>query len=68
KKVIILSIVMLSWNRNVNTLQSIISVFLQSSKTPERVVNTLAWIGISISAGSINQTINSLSAKSANHL
>ena len=59
---------MQSRNRNANALQSIIGVFLQSSKTPERVVNTLARIGFSISAGSINRTVNSLSAKSANHL
>lgn len=59
---------MQSRNRNANTLQSIFGVFLQSSKTPERVINTLARIGISISAGSINRMINSLSSKSANHL
>jgi hypothetical protein len=52
----------------VNALQSIIAMFLQASKTPVRVINTLARIGISISTSSIDRMVDSLSSKSANKL
>ncbi|KAF8226811.1 hypothetical protein L208DRAFT_1300200 [Tricholoma matsutake] len=68
KKVIILSIAVHSLNRNVNALQSIIAMFLQASKTPVQVINTLARIGISISTSSIDCMVDSLSSKSANKL
>lgn len=49
----------------VNALESIIGIFLHSCKTPEKVMKTLACMGISISVNAIHQIIASLSAKSA---
>ncbi|KAG1731026.1 hypothetical protein EDB19DRAFT_1912702 [Suillus lakei] len=51
-----------------NTLQSILGIFLQSTHTPQKVINTLSCIGISISTDLINAAICSLSAESQNTL
>ncbi|KAG0697700.1 hypothetical protein DFH29DRAFT_771718, partial [Suillus ampliporus] len=40
KCVVILSILMQSTNRRSNALQSILSIFLQSTHTPQKVINT----------------------------
>ncbi|KAG2051583.1 hypothetical protein BDR06DRAFT_850746, partial [Suillus hirtellus] len=64
KKVIILSILMQSSNQNLNALQSIFGIFLQSMHTPQRVIETLSRMGVSISVHAINAAIMSLSAES----
>ncbi|KAG2344671.1 hypothetical protein BDR05DRAFT_975433 [Suillus weaverae] len=64
KKVVILSILMQSSNQNSNALQSIFRIFLQSMHTPQRVIETLSRMGISVSVHAINAAITSLSAES----
>ncbi|KAG1904411.1 uncharacterized protein F5891DRAFT_977266 [Suillus fuscotomentosus] len=45
KRVIILGILMQSTNRRSNALQSILGIFLQSTHTPQKVIDTLApWV------------------------
>ncbi|KAF8868756.1 hypothetical protein BD779DRAFT_1459301 [Infundibulicybe gibba] len=68
KKVVILSIIMQSRNQKTNTLESIIGIFLHSCKTPEKVIEALAHMGISISTSSIHRAITALSAESAKGL
>ncbi|KAG2120928.1 uncharacterized protein F5147DRAFT_766804 [Suillus discolor] len=68
KCVVILGILMQSTNRRSNALQSILGIFLQSTHTPQKVIDTLACIGISISTDSINAAIRSLSTESQNTL
>ena len=48
-------------NQKCNLLQSVFGIFLHSCKTPQKVVQALARIGISISIESINGAIQSLS-------
>ncbi|KAG2148116.1 hypothetical protein DEU56DRAFT_928273 [Suillus clintonianus] len=64
KKVIILSILMQSSNRNSNALQSIVGIFLQSVHTPQKVIDTLSKMGVSVSVDAINAAVLSLSAES----
>ena len=59
---------MQSRNRKANVLQSMLGVFFQSAHTPQKVIKTLARIGISISPESINAAVRSLSIESANNL
>ena len=54
-----------STSQKVNALESIIGIFLHSCKTPKKVIETLARMGISISVNAIHQAITSLSMKSA---
>jgi len=51
-----------------NALQSILGLFLQSAHTPQKVVDTLAHIGISISTNAINVAVGSLSIESQTSL
>ncbi|KAG2743435.1 hypothetical protein P692DRAFT_20691908, partial [Suillus brevipes Sb2] len=55
---------MQSSNRNSNALQSIFGIFLQSMHTPQRVIETLSRMGVSVSVHAINAAITSLSAES----
>ncbi|KAG1736672.1 uncharacterized protein EDB91DRAFT_1337407 [Suillus paluster] len=59
---------MQSTNQRSNALQSVLGIFLQSTHTPQKVIDTLSHIGISISTNSIRAAIQSLSAKSQNTL
>ncbi|KAF6747015.1 hypothetical protein DFP72DRAFT_1075838 [Ephemerocybe angulata] len=68
KIVVIVSIIMQSGNQKVNALASIIGVFLHASRTPERVIEALAHMGISISVNTIHNAITSLSAQSAQQI
>ncbi|KAF9230223.1 hypothetical protein BU15DRAFT_83896 [Melanogaster broomeanus] len=68
KKTIIIGMLMQSSNQKANALQSILGIFLQSAHTPQKVVDTLARIGISISTETINRAIRSLSAESQQNL
>ncbi|KAG2152930.1 hypothetical protein DEU56DRAFT_727371 [Suillus clintonianus] len=63
KKVVILSILMQSSNRNSNALQSIVGIFLQSVHTPQKVIDTLSKMGVSVSVDAINAAVLSLLAK-----
>ncbi|KAM6504356.1 hypothetical protein JOM56_001299, partial [Amanita muscaria] len=61
KKAVVTSILMQSMNQKANNLQGVIGIFLYSCGTPERVVNALARIGISISMNAILLAVKSLS-------
>lgn len=55
---------MQSRNRLCNALQVVIGLFCHSTNTPEKTIETLNHMGISISLSSINNMVDSLSAKS----
>ncbi|KIK76595.1 hypothetical protein PAXRUDRAFT_18084 [Paxillus rubicundulus Ve08.2h10] len=55
-------------NQKANALQSILGIYLQSSHAPQKVIDTLAHIGISISTESINAAVCSLSLESQHSL
>ena len=63
KKTVVMSILMHSTNRKSNSLQSIVGMFLQSTHTPQKVMETLARMGISVSVDAINAGIQSLSVE-----
>jgi hypothetical protein len=52
---------MQSTNQKVNTFQSVLGVFLHSCRTPEKVIETLARMGVSVSTSTIHNAIKSLS-------
>ncbi|KAF8448777.1 hypothetical protein L210DRAFT_3341799, partial [Boletus edulis BED1] len=64
KKIVVMSILMHSTNRKSNSLQSLIGIFLQSAHTPQKVIETLARMGISVSIDAIHVAIRSLSTES----
>ncbi|KIJ18410.1 hypothetical protein PAXINDRAFT_109793, partial [Paxillus involutus ATCC 200175] len=64
KKIVIISILTQSTNRKSNALQSIVGIFLQSTHTPQKVIEMLARMGISVSVDGINAAVRSLSAES----
>ncbi|KAI6017690.1 hypothetical protein BKA83DRAFT_110752 [Pisolithus microcarpus] len=68
RKTIITSILMNGWNQKLNVLQSLLGLFLQSAHTPYKVINTLACLGISVSADTISMVVQSLSKESHNSL
>ncbi|KIK83656.1 hypothetical protein PAXRUDRAFT_153093, partial [Paxillus rubicundulus Ve08.2h10] len=53
----IFSILMQIMNQKSNTLQSILRIFLQSAHAPQKVINSLTRMGISISTDAINVAI-----------
>ena len=53
---------MQSLNQKANTLASILGIFLHSCRTPQKVINALARMGLSISRTTIHSAINSLSS------
>ncbi|KIL57952.1 hypothetical protein M378DRAFT_87180, partial [Amanita muscaria Koide BX008] len=61
KKSVIVSIVLQSTNQKANTFASFLGVFLHSCRTPQRVVNALARMGLTVSQSCIHTAINSLS-------
>ncbi|KAJ7702952.1 hypothetical protein B0H14DRAFT_2164322, partial [Mycena olivaceomarginata] len=61
KKVVLISIMMQSRNKNCNALESVFGIFLHASNTPSKVVETLAHMGISISPDAIHNAVHSLS-------
>jgi hypothetical protein len=63
-----ISIMMQSRNSKCNALESIFGIFLHSTNTPEKVIQALAHMGISISPSAINRAIHSLSAETADTL
>ncbi|KAF7981236.1 hypothetical protein HWV62_34597 [Athelia sp. TMB] len=65
KKIVLLSMLVQSTNHKCNALQSLVGLFLQSSGTPETVVELLARLGILVTTTSINNMVNSLSSESS---
>ncbi|KAI6163520.1 hypothetical protein EDD17DRAFT_1776034 [Pisolithus thermaeus] len=63
-----MSILMHGSNQKANVLQSLLGLFLQSTHTPYKVINTLAHLGISISTNTINVAVEALSMESQNSL
>lgn len=53
-----------STNQKCNTLQSIIGIFLRTCNTPEKVMKTVAHMGLSISYRTVHGAVNSLNRKS----
>ncbi|KIL55158.1 hypothetical protein M378DRAFT_48255, partial [Amanita muscaria Koide BX008] len=64
KKTVIFSILMQSSCQKANTFQSMLGIFLHACRTPEKVIETLAHMGISVSTTTINDSIKSLSMNS----
>ncbi|KIL54447.1 hypothetical protein M378DRAFT_40352, partial [Amanita muscaria Koide BX008] len=64
KKTVIVSIMMQSSSQKANTFQSVLGFFLHSCRAPEKVIETLAHIGISISMSAIHSMVRSLSINS----
>lgn len=54
---------MQSTNQKCNILQSIFGIFLHSCNTPQRVIQSLARMGTSISSATILRAVKSLSAE-----
>ncbi|KAF8345008.1 hypothetical protein F5887DRAFT_917782 [Amanita rubescens] len=65
KKAVVTSILMQSMNQKANHLQAMVGIFLYSCCTPERVVDALARMGISISMNAILLAIKSLTNEAA---
>ncbi|KAJ7626572.1 hypothetical protein DFH06DRAFT_1103450 [Mycena polygramma] len=68
KIVVMISIMMQSRNNKCNALESVFGIFLHSTNTPEKVIQALAHMGISISPNAIHSAIHSLSAETAGTL
>ncbi|KAF9005029.1 hypothetical protein BDQ17DRAFT_1168344, partial [Cyathus striatus] len=68
KKVTILSIIMQSSNQKTSALKTIIGIFLHVCKTPEKVIEALVHLGISVLLNMIHVAITSLSMESADTL
>ncbi|KAJ6617753.1 hypothetical protein B0H10DRAFT_2381488 [Mycena sp. CBHHK59/15] len=63
-----ISIMMQSRNPKCNALESVFGIFLHSTNTPEKVIQALAHMGISISPSAIGTAIHSLSAETTDTL
>jgi hypothetical protein len=55
-------------NTNCNHLQSILGIFVHSANVPQRVIEVLAHVGLSISIKSIQRAVKSMSTDSANRI
>ncbi|KAL4245543.1 hypothetical protein ABKN59_010509 [Abortiporus biennis] len=58
-----LSTIMLTSNQKCNALASIIGIFCHAHNVPEKVIDVLSRLGVSISVEAINDAITSLSAE-----
>ncbi|TCD59776.1 hypothetical protein EIP91_011478 [Steccherinum ochraceum] len=68
RRVIIMSILMLSTNQKCNPVAAMIGFFLHSTSAPELVIEVLAHAGLSTSPTAIHSMVNSLSEKSAKRI
>ncbi|KAG2743119.1 hypothetical protein P692DRAFT_201841915 [Suillus brevipes Sb2] len=68
RKVVIVSLLKKSTNQKANSLSSILGIFLHSTHAPEKVIETMARMGLSISVDAIHNTVRSLSAESSHAL
>ncbi|KAI0310545.1 hypothetical protein OF83DRAFT_1032149, partial [Amylostereum chailletii] len=55
-----LSMLMKGTNQKCNALASVIGLFLHSSNVPERVIEVVSHVGLSIGVTAINNSVNSL--------
>lgn len=65
KCVVVISIFLQSVNKRCNYLQSVLGIFYHSTSVPEKVIETLAHAGLSISITAIHNAITSLSKEAA---
>ncbi|KAF8961387.1 hypothetical protein BDZ97DRAFT_1664374, partial [Flammula alnicola] len=65
KGVVCLSIILQSTNERCNYLQGVLGLFFHSTCVPEKVVETLAHSGLSISLTAIHQAVKSLSKEAS---
>lgn len=65
KCVVVISILLQSTNEKCNYLQSVLGIFFHSTSVPEKVIETLAHAGLSISLTSIHNAVTSLSKEAA---
>ncbi|KAH9831741.1 uncharacterized protein C8Q71DRAFT_798824 [Rhodofomes roseus] len=68
KTVVILSILMRSLNQQCNAFAAVNGIFFHSCNTPDKVVKSLAHMGISTSLSTINNAVHSLTCESADHV
>ncbi|KAG2106482.1 hypothetical protein BD769DRAFT_1630715 [Suillus cothurnatus] len=68
QKVVIVSLLKKSTNQKANSLSSILGIFLHSTHAPEKVIETMVKIGLSISIDAIHDTVRLLSAESSHVL
>ncbi|KAJ7212805.1 hypothetical protein C8J57DRAFT_982743, partial [Mycena rebaudengoi] len=68
KTAVIISIMMQSRNSKCNALESVFGIFLHSTNTPEKVIQALSHMGISISQTAILRAIHSLSTETVETL
>ncbi|KAJ7101209.1 hypothetical protein C8R44DRAFT_641767 [Mycena epipterygia] len=68
KIVVMISIMMQSRNNKCNALESVFGIFLHSTNTPEKVIQALAHMGISISPTAILSAIHALSTETIDTL
>jgi hypothetical protein len=68
KATAVISILLQSANQKCNLLQSVFGLFLHSCNTPQKVIQALACMGVSVSVSvdAINKGVESLSAKARN--
>lgn len=65
KTVVLISILLQSANEKCNYLQSILGIFFHSTSVPEKVIETLAHAGLSVSLTSIHNAVSSLSKEAS---
>lgn len=58
-----ISIMMQGTNQKCNALQSVFGIFLHTCNTPQKVIDALAHMGVSISVDAIHNAVRSLSAE-----
>ncbi len=68
RKVVILSIIMITANQQCNALPSIMGIFCHANRTPERVIEAFSRMGTTISLNAIHDSIRSLSNKSCEEI
>ncbi|KAG1867738.1 hypothetical protein F4604DRAFT_1881623 [Suillus subluteus] len=68
RKVVIVSLLKKSTNQKANSLSSILGIFLHSTHAPEKVIEMMVKMGLSISVDAIHDTVRSLSAESSHAL
>src|SRR5882762_9868670 len=56
-----ISIMMQGTNQKYNTLESVFGIFLHSCNTPQKVIDALAHMGITVSHNAVHDAIHSLS-------
>ncbi|KXN84700.1 hypothetical protein AN958_12219, partial [Leucoagaricus sp. SymC.cos] len=68
RTVVCLSVFLQTTSQKCNYLQSILRIFFHSALVPEKVIETLAHAGLSMSLSSINSAVELLLGKAAEKL